>query len=528
MDDICPHLGALSDNDRRQTPVEFPSFENLCLASGAGELILLGDQATYCFSREHQHCPRFRRAQEGGLSDPATAPFVPFHALAEETWSAAPLTHVEDTPSFEPLVGADGGGQDEAGRRRWAWIGAALVFASVFLCGSMVASYTGWQWIARNLPARAANGRVDTVSPADATPAIYVIQTATPEPAQTGEPVVVGPTAPIIVLPPGAGSAEGAAPAFPAAVTPTPITLQPPLAGVAAGDGAGDGAGEGEPAEAGVETPLLNVEAPIPTRRPTPIFDLPTSTPLVDALPSPTPAPTPTPLGTPFIIFAADTPALKEGRCTMVRWNVKNVREVYYENLPMSGLGEREECIEDESEVYTLLVVLGDGSSQIYTTTVSYLPPTPTLTPTPSFTPPPELTATWTPQPPTATPAPVVNYNVALTLNGDAELTCAAGQTCEAGLLVTNAGDAIDTLIITLVQGGVFPSQLCRPDGVCAGNDLSVVNVGQGNTAYVSLRISVPADAASGQRTVYGLTAASGGSGRTVASQRVDVGVTTP
>ena len=106
MDDICPHLGALSDNDRRQTPVEFPSFENLCLASGAGELILLGDQATYCFSREHQHCPRFRRAQEGGLSDPATAPFVPFHALAEETWSAAPLTHVEDTPSFEPLFGA--------------------------------------------------------------------------------------------------------------------------------------------------------------------------------------------------------------------------------------------------------------------------------------------------------------------------------------------------------------------------------------------------------------------------------------
>ena len=188
----------------------------------------------------------------------------------------------------------------------------------------------------------------------------------------------------------------------------------------------------------------------------------------------------------------------------MVRWNVKNVREVYYENLPMSGLGEREECIEDESEVYTLLVVLGDGSSQIYTTTVSYLPPTPTLTPTPSFTPPPELTATWTPQPPTATPAPVVNYGVALTLNGSAELTCAAGQTCEAGLLVTNAGDAIDALIVTLVQGGAFPSQLCRPDGVCAGNDLSIVNVGPGNTAYVSLRISVPADAASGQRTVYG------------------------
>ena len=85
------------------------------------------------------------------------------------------------------------------------------------------------------------------------------------------------------------------------------------------------------------------------------------------------------------------------GECTMVRWNVQNVREVYYENLPMNGQGEREECIKDEDEVYTLLVVLGNGQPQTYTTTVAYLPPTPTVTVTPSFTPEPVFTPTWTP-----------------------------------------------------------------------------------------------------------------------------------
>ena len=53
MDERCPHLGVLSADNRREPPVEFPSLENQCLASGAGDLILLGDQATYCLGREH-------------------------------------------------------------------------------------------------------------------------------------------------------------------------------------------------------------------------------------------------------------------------------------------------------------------------------------------------------------------------------------------------------------------------------------------------------------------------------------------
>lgn len=511
MAEHCPHLGVVDHDQRRQPPIEFPSFENQCLATGAGELILLGDQATYCFSQSYRSCPRLRRAQ--AMTGEADLEFVPLHAHAEDAWTAPVLPDDSLDAGFTPLLGAEADNDYPQRRRRWAWLGAALVFTTVFLCGGMVASYTGWQWIARNLPSRTANGRVDTVSAVGTAPVVFLVQTATPNPALQSPAVVSGPTVPMIVAPPQ----SGAAPTFPAAVTPTPIVLA--LADAVTGEATP------EPA---VVAPPIDVDALIPTRRPTPIFDLPTSTPLSESLFVPTVTATPVPLGTPVVIFGPDEPELKAGRCTFVRWNVRNVREVYYENLPMSGQGEREECIEDESQVFSLLVVLGDGSSQVYTTTITYLPPTPTPTVTPSFTPEPVFTPTWTPIPPTATPAPVVNYGVALTVNGASVLTCSPGQSCDAGLLVTNAGSALDTLIVTITQGGAFASQLCRPDGVCAGNDLNIVNVGPGNTAYVSLRITVPTDAPGGQSTSYALLASSGGSGRTVASQSVNITVTTP
>lgn len=511
MAELCPHLGVIDHNQQRQPPIEFPSFENQCLATGAGKLILLGDQATYCFSESYRNCPRLRRAQ--AAADDSLLEFVPLHAHAEDAWTAPVLPEGDLDAGFTPLLGAETDNPARGDRRRWAWIGAALVFTTVFLCGGMVAGYTGWQWIARNLPARAANGRVDTVSAASTAPVIFLVQTATPAP--TTPAVMSGSTAPVIVAPPE----SNAAPAFPAAVTPTPIVLALPLADAVAGEATPDLV---------VPAPPIDVDAPIPTRRPTPVFDLPTSTPLSEALPVPTATATPVPLGTPVVIFAPDEPELKAGRCTFVRWNVRNVREVYYENLPMSGQGEREECIKDESQVFSLLVVLGDGSSQVYTTTITYLPPTPTPTVTPSFTPAPEFTPTWTPMPPTVTSTPAVDYGVVLSVNGANPLTCSPGQTCDVGLLVTNAGSAIDTLIVTIGQGGAFASQLCRPDGVCAANDLNIVSVGPGNTAYVSLRVTVPTDAASGQSTSYMLLAVSGGSGRSVASPGVNVTVTTP
>ena len=515
--DHCPHLAQVTDDHRREPPVEFPSFENQCLASGAGELITLGDQATYCFADLHRNCPRFRRAaveQPGAQS----AGFVPLHALAEDTWaSLSPANEPGDLGAdmeFAPLFGAE---EDERGaRRRWAWIGAALVFVSVFLCGSMVASYTGWQWIARNLPARAvSSGSIDTVSTAP-TPAVFVVYTATPDPALASAPLVGGPTVPMIVLPPAGDGAQ----TFPVAVTPTPIVVEPVLPLPSPVAGVGDPGAE-------AEAPPINIDIPIPTRRPTPIFDLPTSTPLVEVVLAPTAAPTPAPLGTPIVMFAAEQPRLERGLCTIVRWNVMNVREVYYEDLPVNGQGEREECIEKEDRVLELRVFFGDGASQLYTTTVSYLAPTPTITPTPSFTPVPVFTPTRTPQPPPATPTPSVRYDVMLAPGAGSDVTCTAGQQCDVSLLMTNSGDASDTLILMLVQGGAFPAQLCRPDGVCAGNDLTISGVGPGNTAYVLLRVVVPADV-SAQTTSYGLIAASGGSGRTIISPQVTINVIVP
>ncbi len=63
--------------------------------------------------------------------------------------------------------------------------------------------------------------------------------------------------------------------------------------------------------------------------------------------------PTPAPLGTPIVLFAPKDKELMKGDCTMVQWNVQNVREVYYENLPENGQGEREECMRKaEDQVY--------------------------------------------------------------------------------------------------------------------------------------------------------------------------------
>lgn len=512
-DDRCPHLAQVTGDRRREPPVEFPSFENQCLASGAGELITLGDQATYCFADFHHNCPRFRRAVADN-PDEQPASFVPLHALAEDAWAAPPLgsdpSDLGAGMAFEPLLGTEENERDA--RRRWAWIGAAVVFASVFLCGGMVASYTGWQWIARNLPARAvSSGNIDTVSVAS-TPAVFVVYTATPDPAFADAPMAAGPTAPLIVLPPGGAQT------FPAAVTPTPIVVEPALPQPV--DGVGD-------PEAGADAPLINIDIPIPTRRPTPIFDLPTSTPLAEMIVAPTATPTLEPLGTPVVMFAAEQPNLERGLCTMVRWDVRNVREVYYEDLPVNGQGEREVCIDKEDRILELRVFFADGASQLYTTTVSYLAPTPTITPTPSFTPEPVYTPTWTPQPPTPTPTPNIRYGVVLAPASSSDATCTAGQQCDISLLMTNSGDSSDTLILMLSQGGAFPMQLCRPDGVCAGNDLSVAGVSPGNTAYVLLRVAVP-EGMSGQTTSYGLIGASGGSGRTIISPQVTINVSVP
>ena len=531
---VCPFLGTLDANNRRGPHVEFPSFENHCLAGATPELILLGDQAMYCLGAACVSCPRYRTGAAYAQDQALGTAFVPFVNTAEDTWTA------NAAPSGPELamLGAASLDEDDAGSRaRWGKLGAALIFATVLLCGSLTAAYSGWQWVTRDLRPQTA-GRVDvagntgieTSTAGVPTPAVYVVMTATPQ------PVVVAPP-----QQPGAGNAgdTGIIPVLPQAVTPTPIRIDPGAIGTAPGSETGsNGATIGEPAEG---TPLVDVELLVPTRRPTPVFDVPTSTPLAgdiaantaagtEALaPTNTPAPTPAPLGTPIIMFAPKDKELMKGDCTMVQWNVKNVREVYYENLPENGQGEREECMRKaEDQVFTLLVVLADGSPQTYTTTVAYLPPTPTVTVTPSFTPEPVFTPTWTPEPPTPTPPPNMVYATGLTVNGSSDIQCAAGQTCEVGLLVTNGGSGTDNVTVMVLASEGFPVQLCRPDGVCGSGGLPINNIGASNTAYVTAQFSVPADAPSQARGTASFQARSDGSGGGITSGVVNISVTVP
>jgi len=509
---ICPYLGTLDANNRREAALVFPSFENQCLVSGAAELIMLGDQASYCLSGGCTTCPRYAATAQTPAD--AAHSYVPFFATAEDAWQTggpgAGVVGLDNLDAFD----ADNN-PHTANRRRWAWVGASLIFLTVLACGSLTTAYTGWEWVSREYSANLDAGRVNTLTAgsAPAAPAVYVVMTATPLAA------TAPPTVPVVM--PGnlaAATDPTSIAVFPAAVTPTPIVLDPNAAAVAPPISAA----QGDDA-----APLVDVQLLVPTRRPTPVFDLPTSTPLPLA-PSETPSLTPAPLGTPVLVFGPDKKELAKGECTLVRWNVQNVREVYYENLPMNGQGEREECLNDHNETYTLMVVLGNGQSQVITTTVTYLPPTPTITPTPSFTPEPQYTPTWTPAPPTATPAPAIFYATNLAVNGSDSIACAPGQSCEVGLLVTNGGEAVDNLSVRLVTPGPFAVQVCRPDGVCGADYVPINSVGPGNTAFVTARFTVPGDAVAQTTGGFGFQAFSEGSGRAVSSSVITINVTVP
>jgi hypothetical protein len=523
---VCPFLGTLDNNNRRGPHVEFPSFENHCLAGGTPELIVLGDQATYCLNTACTSCPRYRTSRQ---EQAFGAGFVPFVNSAEDTWSASAAPGPNLALPGSALDEDDGDG----GRARWGKLGAALIFLTVLVCGSLTAAYSGWQWVTRDLRPQTAAGRVDvagnTAFATEPTPAVYVVMTATPQ------QVVIAAPQPLAVI---SGTGEsGIIPVLPQAVTPTPIRIDPGASGTGSSAGS-DAAGTGTIGNPAEGTPLVDVELLVPTRRPTPVFDVPTSTPLPDGstagdTPMPaatnTPVPTPAPLGTPIVLFAPKDKELMKGDCTKVQWNVQNVREVYYENLPENGQGEREECMRKaEDQVYSLLVVWGDGSPHTYTTTVAYLPPTPTVTVTPSFTPEPVYTPTWTPEPPTPTPPPNMFYATNLAVNGSADIQCAAGQTCDVGLLITNGGSGTDNVTVMVLSSDGFPVQLCRPDGVCGSGGIPINSIGAGNTAYVNARFSIPADAASQARGTASFQARSDGSGGGITSGVVNVSVTVP
>ena len=500
--------------------------------------MLLTDQATFCLSGSFGLCDRFVaiHLEEEPLSArafrqssaPPQQPTVGITNQAEVESAAEPWT--------EPLRQEQNPAWDYRPHRQiWAWASAAVIFAVVLLVGGGIAAYTGWQLVLQgDFLARGQNGRIDTLSsvPSAAQAPAFLVVTATVE--QSGSDQITD-TAPSLMQGQVITQVDQPGQGFPVAVTPTPIVLLPPAAVANTEPGADQTVNNQQPPPATVApdnillpnadatatpAPLINVQLEVPLRRPTPVFELPTGTPVPLEAVQPTAIPTLVILGTPVVIFAPDQAAVPPGECTKVRWHVENVREVYYDNRAALGDDFEEECIKEEADSYALRVIFGDGQTKIFTATINVLWPTATPTLTPSFTPEPLATETWTPEPPTAMPTPSVIYGVTLRLNGDKRQKCTAGTDCEIQVLATNVGDSPDTISVEFLERGSESAWLCRQDGVCAEQKLSLSNVGPGNTAFIVLRVSVPAESA-GTVFTYVLRARSDGSQGSMTSEAV-------
>ena len=510
----CPHLGAVDADQVRTDAIAHPSFEQRCWAPGLREfdeyeMLMLTDQATYCLGKSHVFCPRYAAAmatQPGrrGATAPVT-PLTPEEAARNAEWVATDIQDLERELTFMD--------EEEAERRRvWGWLAAAAIFLLVVGGGSIAALYAGWNAM-RN--AQMATDAVEILAAAQLPQEpVYLVMTATVPPQPTQTATMLG----VLIAPPP--TIDNSAPGFPPAVTATP----------------GGDPGAGEPPVIIVDpnvppatpmplpptpTPIFDLGQPVadpPTRRPTPTFEIPTSTP-ADAV-------QPTVIiqyvAPPIISFKPDQRSLERKQCTTVRWAVQNVSEVYYEGIGVNGEGSQEECIDEEDEVYSLAVVLTTGVTEIYTTTIKYIAPTPTPTASPSVTPTPYHTPTWTPEAPTATPTPNLTFGVNLGVEGSVTRGCAAGGACSATVVVSNQGNGNDDLILVLQAGADWAPQLCRGDGVCADHTLVINNVGPGNQARVEFRVNIPADA-QGQSAQYTLVAGSGATNNAVRSQPVTI-----
>ncbi len=576
----CPYIVRFDANQRQCAPIDYPSFENNCLAMEEGSSLLLADQATFCLSGSFRYCQRYQMVVaedflphvDGDTSNTSdyngdyrgkvtgNRAFASQEAATQKSRAPLPDRRIQQPDTVATAVGDDDLFADDllpaevenaaaapwlGGTGRWySWLAAGLLFFAVIAVGGVFAAYTGWQLAVEQLStARAAqvntlaSGAVQQVQP------LYVVMTVTPEAVadtvNANAEVAIAPRTGLEAKASNTPSSDQNS--FPAAVTATSIILVPlppttvgqvdtvdqtnPPAVVATDQPANI---QLPPAESTpTPVPIINVQMQVPARRPTPEFDIPTSTPdaveAVEAIATATATDVPI-VGTPVIVFAADERTIPPGECTHVRWHVENVRAVYYESQAAFGDGSKEECLRDEADSYALTVILGDGQTKIYTTTVDILWPTATPSITPSFTPEILPTETWTPLPPTATPTPNVVYGTTFSINGDNPYRCNAGNQCNIGVLATNVGDSLDTLAIEIVSTGSWQALLCSQIGTCSGQRLVIANVGPGNTLFATLQLTIPADTV-GQTTTYALRSVSDGSNGAVTSQVIELTV---
>lgn len=632
----CPYLGIIGPESEQIAARDYPSFENCCFSESdrtgvepSHGALLLADQSTYCLSGGYHQCPRFQSIslQTGAYGDsvfPQTLYGdyqlsdvfdVPTTSLPlDSEYLSSPVNQPDSI--FDDAIDTNDFDEDEStSRLNPAWLLAGTTFISVFLLGIALALYLGWQLISdsafadvgtativeQSSAANVTGSDITLVNIGDDEQALYVVQTATPDPNAAGEnaspdlssqaqnaELTTNENAPptaseLAIVSDAAGdSPQGQQPLnsgavaqtqngqsndrngqqpiqqnFPAAVTPTAIVVAIP-----------NNSGSGEQAPVLGANQVVqpeNVTAPgngqeqapafipaSPTRRPTPSeipvialdavvpdtageANLITNGGAANETPTNTPEPTAT-WEPPIVFFSAVDKILSEGKCTKLTWDVQNVRAVYVASIGVDGKGEKEVCINDKTKVYDLSVVLPNGGTKLYTTTVEIELPTPTPTPTWTYTPLPIPTATWTPVPPTATPPATPTPELARGVRLDtaqpqdaAPITCSAGSTCEIGLLVTNTGEGVDSMIIVMTDRSqpAWPALLCKQDGICSADRLTQTEVRQGELAFITMRLTVPADATT-QNVTYSLYAASEASGEAVRSETLVLNVAVP
>ncbi len=89
---------------------------------------------------------------------------------------------------------------------------------------------------------------------------------------------------------------------------------------------------------------------------------------LVTATPSPVPVTVTSAPSGPNL--RADASNVDAGQCTTIRWEVDNIRAVYFEGQPTVGHGSKDVCPK-QGTTYTLIVVTTDGTQTPYTVTVA-------------------------------------------------------------------------------------------------------------------------------------------------------------
>ncbi len=76
------------------------------------------------------------------------------------------------------------------------------------------------------------------------------------------------------------------------------------------------------------------------------------------------------PGGAAAISFVASPATIAAGQCSILRWDVENVREVYFEGAGVSGHGEQQQC-PAQTTSYSLITILLDGSPRTTTATIT-------------------------------------------------------------------------------------------------------------------------------------------------------------